>query len=233
MPNYQFLVRSRRPHNLPTNTNFTYLNDDPPPPISSLVNINDSDFLIFWKTSNGNHHGFMDLQDISFLPIPPPPPPLPVSVKGRSKISRHALELKIALKSKARVTVIPSLLQQKLALSIRNPIRYLIDSPVNVFHDFADDLFAFFFTFLYIFLYFCFLKLCKLFLLLSLLINEIICSFCIVPIIVCVANPSQVNPITFKIEPVDEKSVKLENNDQSLSSSSTVTSSFVFSIQSN
>lgn len=138
IPNYQFLVRARRPNCLPLNTNFTYLNDDPPIPISSLVNPLDSDFLLFWQTNTGLH-GFFDIQDVVFVPIPPPLPPAP---RSRHKASRLALELKQSLKSKARLTLVPSQIAQKYGISVRNPFRYVIDSPPFVQHNFADNLFV-------------------------------------------------------------------------------------------
>jgi len=68
VPFAELLDRARRPAPPSYNTNFTYLHDDPLPPMQSVVAPERLDVLVFWRADKEDRHGMLAVRHIALLP---------------------------------------------------------------------------------------------------------------------------------------------------------------------
>ena len=171
----EMLTRIRRPNPISFNTNFTVLRDVTPPPVTSLIDPTSMDLMIFWETNNSEHFGVIELCDLHFLPSGES---LTMN-RLRSTSRTAAMKAHNNQRSSAALNK-----QQQIQLDdhnrfVRNPIRFLIRSEVNITHDFTKD---------------------------PLVVHEnlnyllMLHRFCLVPVRVLISNPSFTDNVSFVLE---------------------------------
>jgi len=128
----EFLTRSKRPNPISYHTNFTHLRDQKILPVTSVVDPHALDLLLFWETSQSEFFGMTDINDICFVPNKAQS----VQAKSSSNI-RQSQSFSSGLRKSSRAGKPQKPSTDEPNRLVRNPIRFVFRSSVEIKHDFS------------------------------------------------------------------------------------------------